>query len=124
MTQNLGVYEEMEEDKMTNCCPTAQLKAIILLKYLTRLTDSWEDEAIDRRMEELDAEHHKDREHRKLYGEYSGLIDRIEATGDQEQRYNALFELDAVIGDMLAETGRFHYLAGLYDAMRVLMFHD
>jgi hypothetical protein len=104
---------------MTNS-PTSQLKALILLHHLTRLTESWGDEAIDLRLEELDAEHFEDPERRKLYGEYSQLIDRIEHTGNQELRYNALFELDIVIGDLLAETGRFHYLAGLHDARRVL----
>jgi uncharacterized protein (DUF2164 family) len=104
---------------MTNS-PTSQLKALILLHHLTRITDSWENEAIDLRLEELDAEHLEDPERRKLYGEYSQLIDKIEHTGDQELRYNALFELDIVIGDLLAETGRFHYLAGINDAARVI----
>jgi hypothetical protein len=103
---------------MTNCLIT-QLNSITFLQHLTRLIDSWNDEAVDRRMEELDAEHLKDPEHRKLYDEYSQLIDRIENTGDKELRYNALFELDIVIGDILAETGRFHYLAGINDAMQV-----
>jgi hypothetical protein len=104
---------------MTNS-PTSQLKALILLKHLTRLTDSWENEAIDLRLEELDAEHLEDPERRKLYGEYSQLIDKIENSGDQELRYKALFELDIVIGDLLAETGRFHYLAGINDAARAM----
>jgi hypothetical protein len=115
-----NVYgQERKEDKMTNC-PTAQLNAVILLKHLTRLTESWGDEAIDLRLEELDAEQIENPEHRKLYGEYSQLIDRIEHTGDQELRYNALFELDIVVGDLLAETGRFHYLAGINDAARAM----
>jgi hypothetical protein len=104
---------------MTNS-PTSQLKALILLKHLTRLTDSWENEAIALRLEELDAELLEDQKHRELYGEYSQLIDRIEHTGDQELRYNALFELDILIGDLLAETGRFHYLAGINDAARAM----
>lgn len=119
MNHNSGVYEEMKEDKRTHC-PTSQLKALILLKHLTRLTDSWGDEAIDLRLEELDAELLEDQKHRELYGEYSQLIDKIENSGDQELRYKALFELDIVIGDLLAETGRFHYLAGINDAERAM----
>jgi hypothetical protein len=103
---------------MTNCLIT-QLKSIIFLQHLTRLIDSWNDAAVDRRMEELDAEHLMDPEHRKLYDEYSQLIDMIENTGDKELRYNALFELDIVIGDILAETGKFLYLAGINDAIQV-----
>jgi replicative DNA helicase len=100
-------------------CPSTQLTTMILLKLFTRLTGSLENEAIARRMEELDVKQLTDPEHRKLYEEYSSLFDRIEVAADQELRYNALFELDIVIEDKLAETGRFHYLAGLNDAMRV-----
>jgi hypothetical protein len=111
--------ELITPDKRTHS-PTSQLKVLILLHHLTRLTDSWGDEAMALRLEELDVELLEDPEHRELYGEYSRLIDRIEHTGDQELRYNALFELDIVIGDLLVETGRFHYLAGLHDARQVL----
>jgi hypothetical protein len=74
---------------MTNCLLT-QLKSIIFLQHLTRLIDSWNDEAVDRRMEELDAEHLKDPEHRKLYDEYSQLIDMIENTGEVRLPYKGL----------------------------------
>jgi hypothetical protein len=80
--------------------PTAQLKTMVLLKLLARLTDSLEDETITLRLNELDAEQLKDPEHRKLYDKYSHLFDRIEVTADQELCYNALFELNIVIEEM------------------------
>jgi hypothetical protein len=95
-----------------------QLRVIILLKHLDHLNAIREDEAIARRMEELNKEHVKTQEYQELDGEYSQLKS-VRDTEDQEQRNKALFELDRLIVDMLAETEKFHYLAGVHDAMQV-----
>jgi hypothetical protein len=71
-------------------------------------------------MYELDEEHLKNQEYQQLTAEYSQLFNRIRDTDDQEQRNEALFEFDSLIGRMLVKTQKFHYLAGFNDAMPVI----
>jgi hypothetical protein len=38
---------------------------------------------------------------------------------DKEQWKKAVFEFDSLVGSRLFETENFHYLAGVYDALRI-----
>jgi hypothetical protein len=99
---------------------TCQLITIILLKHLNRLNALWEDEAVANRMDELDGEYTKTLEYQEFRDEYLKLYNQIHDTDDKEQRNEALFELDNIVGNMVIKTEKFHYLAGFHDAMQVL----
>jgi hypothetical protein len=99
-----------------------QLKTILLRKYLNELSavwdDQWEDHLINRRIYELEKERDEVPECWKLGDEYSKLFDRMRDSADKEQWKEALFEFDSLVGSRLFETEKFHYLAGVYDALR------
>jgi hypothetical protein len=100
-----------------------QLKTILLRKYLNELSavweDQWEEHIINRRIYELEKERDGVPECRKLGDEYSKLFDRMRDSADKKQWKDALFELDSLVGSRLFETEKFHYLAGVYDALRI-----
>jgi hypothetical protein len=105
---------------MLNCpVSVSQLRVIILLKHLDHMNATREDEAIARRMEELDKEYIETKEFQKLEKEYSRLFKLIHDTEDKEQRNKAFCQLDRLTVDMMAETAKFYYLAGVHDAMQV-----
>jgi hypothetical protein len=90
-----------------------------MLKHLIHLNALCEDELIASRLEELNQEYVKTQECQELNEKYFKLFHDIQANNDQEQIKNAVFELDNLIVSKLAETQKFHYLAGINDAMKV-----
>jgi hypothetical protein len=91
---------------------------MVLLKYLDGLNAVWEEEAVFKRIYELEEKYAKTQEYQELAAEYSKLFDRFLKDKDQRQR-EAIFEFDSHKGSELNAAKQFYYQAGINDAMRI-----
>jgi hypothetical protein len=96
-----------------------QLLTIIIMKHLNELADFYKEEFVVCRMEDLDQQHDKLREYRELYTEYLESIDQIEDMDEKKISNESFDKLKCLVTLMVSETERFHYLAGLNDALQV-----
>ena len=115
MTEN--TVDTEQKSKMVNYS-TCRLITMVLLKYLNGLNAVWEEEAIFKRIYELEEEYAQTQEYQELTAEYSKLFDRFLKDEAQKQR-EALFEFDSIMGSELATAKKFYYQAGINDAMRI-----